>query len=138
MLSCAHIGTCDASGARTRLGEVYGATPLGARHGSHPLTLNLPRRRADDYHLPKAPSNDGLSDDLHAARTVTTSSQSQGLLVCGMRCELNERKGRCVAAGCKTLSTKQTDFGHMRGECGDSLPRAHRDLCCMWRPDSAG
>ena len=47
------------------------ATPLGSGLGSHPPTLNLPRRTAADHHLPKVRLNDGLSDDLHTARTVT-------------------------------------------------------------------
>ena len=75
MLSRTHTGTCGACGARTLLGE-YRATPLGGGLGSHPPILNLPRRTSADHHLPKVPLNNGVSDDRHAARTVTTSSQS--------------------------------------------------------------
>ena len=76
MLSRTHTGTFGACGARTLLGEAYRATPLGGGLGSHPPTLNLPRRTAADHHLPKVLLNDGLSDYLHAVRTVTTFSQS--------------------------------------------------------------
>ena len=76
MLSRTHTGTSGACGALTRLGEAYRATPFGGGLGSHPPTLNLPRRTAEDHHLPKVPLNDVFSDDLHAVRTVTTFSQS--------------------------------------------------------------
>ena len=72
MLSRPHTGASGACGARTLRGEAYRATPLGGGLGSHPPTLNLPRRTAAAYHLPKVPLNDGLSDDLQVARTVTT------------------------------------------------------------------
>ena len=64
MLSRTHTGTSGACGARTLLGEAYRATPLGGGLGSHPPTLNLPRRTAADHHLPKVPLTDRLSDDL--------------------------------------------------------------------------
>ena len=76
MLSRPRTGTCGTCGARLLLREEYRAPPLGGGLGSHPTALNLPRRTAADDHLPKVPLNDGLSEDLHAARTVTTSSQS--------------------------------------------------------------
>ena len=76
MLSSMHTGTFGTCGARTRLGEAYRATLLGGGLGSHPPTLDLPRRTAADHHLPKVPLNHGLSDDLRAVRTVTTFSQS--------------------------------------------------------------
>ena len=76
MLSRTHTGTCGACGAQTLLGEAYRATPLGGGLGSHPPTIDLPRLTASDNHPPKVPLNDGLSDDLHAVRTVTTFSQS--------------------------------------------------------------
>ena len=76
MLSRTHTGTSGACGARTLLGETYRATPLGGGLDSHPPTLNLPRRTAADHHLPMVLLNDGLSDDLHAVRTVTFFSQS--------------------------------------------------------------
>ena len=76
MLSRMHTGTFGTCGARTLLGESYRATLLGGGLGSHPPTLDLPRRTAADHHLPKVPLNDGLSDDLHAVGTVTTVSQS--------------------------------------------------------------
>ena len=60
---------------RTLMGEAYRATPLGGRLGSHPPTLNLPRRTVADYHLPNVPLNDGLHDVLRAARTVTNVYQ---------------------------------------------------------------
>ena len=72
MLSRTHTGTSGTCGARTLLGEVYCATPFGGGLGSNPPTLNLPRCTAADHHLPKVPLNNGLSDDLHAPRTVTT------------------------------------------------------------------
>ena len=75
MLARTHTGTFGTCGARTLLGEAYRATPLGGGLGCHPPTLELPRRTAAD-HLPKVPLNDGLSDYLHAVRTVTTFSQS--------------------------------------------------------------
>ena len=65
MLSRTHTGTSGACGALTRLGEAYRATPFGGGLGSHPPTLNLPRRTAEDHHLPKVPLNNGLSDGLH-------------------------------------------------------------------------
>ena len=71
MLSSTHTGTFGTCGARTLLDEAYRATPLGGGLGSHPPTRNLPRRTAADHHLPKVPLNDGLSDGLHTARTVT-------------------------------------------------------------------
>ena len=71
MLFRTHTGTFGTCGARNMLGEAYRATPLGGGLRSHPPTLNLPRRTPADHHLPKVPLNDGLSDDLHAARTVT-------------------------------------------------------------------
>ena len=76
MLSRTHTGTFGTCGARTLLDEAYRATPLGGGLGSHPPTLDFPRRTAADYHLPKVPLNNGLSDDLHAVRTVTNFSQS--------------------------------------------------------------
>ena len=72
MPSRTHTGTFGTCGARNMLGEAYRATPLGGGLRSHPPTLNLPRRTPADHHLPKVPLNDGLSDDLHAVRTVTT------------------------------------------------------------------
>ena len=72
MLSRTHAGTFGACGARSQLGEAYRRTPLGSGLGSHPHTINLPRRAAADHTLPKVPFNDGLSDELHAARNVTT------------------------------------------------------------------
>ena len=71
MLFRVHTGTFGTCSARTLWGEAYRATPLGGGLGSYPRTLDLPRRTAADHHLPKVPLNDGLSDDLHAARTVT-------------------------------------------------------------------
>ena len=62
MLSRTHTGTTGTCGARTLLDEAYRATPLGGGLGSHPPTLNLPRRTAADHHLPKVPLNDTLSD----------------------------------------------------------------------------
>ena len=76
MLSRTHTGTSDACGARILLGEAYCATPLGGGLGSHPPTFNLPRSTEADHHQPKVPLNDGLSDELHAVRTVTTFSES--------------------------------------------------------------
>ena len=72
MLSRTRTGTFGTCGARTLLGEAYRATPLGGGLRSHPPTLYLPRRTAADHHLPKVSLNDGLSDDLHAVRAVTT------------------------------------------------------------------
>ena len=72
MLSRTHTGTFGTCGARTLLGEPYRAILLGGGLGSHPPTLNLPRRTVTDHHLPKVLLNDGFSDDLHAPRTVTT------------------------------------------------------------------
>ena len=71
MLSRTHTGTCGACGAGTLVGKAYHATPLGSGLVAHPPTLDLPRRTAADHHLPNVPLNDGLSDDLHAARTFT-------------------------------------------------------------------
>ena len=71
MLFRTRTGTFGACGVRTLLGEAHRATPLGGRLGSHPPTLNLPRQTASDHHPPKVPLNNGLSDNLHAARTVT-------------------------------------------------------------------
>ena len=82
MLSRKHTGTFGTCGARTLLGEAYRTTPVGGGLGSHPPTLDLPRCTAADHHLPKVPLNDGLSDDLHAVRAVTSFSQSEGLLTC--------------------------------------------------------
>ena len=76
MLSRMHTGTFGTCGALSLLGEAYRATPLGGGLGSHPPTLDLPRRTAADHHLPKVPLNDGLSYDPYAVRTVTTFSQS--------------------------------------------------------------
>ena len=76
MLSRKQIGTFGTCGAQTLLGEAYRATTLRGELVSHPPTLDLPRRTAEDHHLPKVPLNNGVSDDRHAARTVTTSSQS--------------------------------------------------------------
>ena len=76
MLSRTHTGTCGACGARTLRGEAYRATPLGGGLGSHPPTLNLPRRTAADHHLLKVFLDVGLNDDRHAERTVKISSQS--------------------------------------------------------------
>ena len=75
MLSRTHTGRSGARGARTLLDEAYRATPLGGRLGSHPPTLNLPRRTAANHHLPQVPLNDGLSDDLDTTRTVITFCQ---------------------------------------------------------------
>ena len=72
MISRTHTGTFGTCGARTLRGEAYCATPLGGGLGFHRPTLDLPRCTAADHHLPKVPLNDGLSDDLHAVRTVTT------------------------------------------------------------------
>ena len=55
MLSRTHTGTFGTCGARTLPGEAYRATPLGGGLGFHPPTLNLPRRKAADHHLPKVP-----------------------------------------------------------------------------------
>ena len=71
MLARTHTRTFGACGAWTLLGEAYSATPLVGGFGSHPPTLNLPQRTAADHHLPRVPLNNGLSDGLHAARTVT-------------------------------------------------------------------
>ena len=76
MFSRTHTRTFATCGARTLLREAYRSNPVGGGLGSHPPTLNLPRRTAAHHHRPKFPLNDGLSDDLHAARTVTTFSQS--------------------------------------------------------------
>ena len=76
MLSRPHTGASGACGARTLLGEAHRATPLSDGLGSHPPTLNLPRRTAADHHLTKVLLSDGLSDDLHAVRNVTIFSQS--------------------------------------------------------------
>ena len=70
MLSRTHTGTTGACGARTLLGEAYRATPLGGGLGSHPPTA--------DHLLAKVPINNGLSDDLHGARTVTNLIFNQG------------------------------------------------------------
>ena len=75
MLFRTRTGTFGACGVRTLLGEAHRATPLGGRLGSHPPTLNLPRRTVADYHLPNVPLNDGLHDVLRAARTVTNVYQ---------------------------------------------------------------
>ena len=72
MLSPTHTRTFGTCGARTLLGETHRAIPLGGGLGSHPPTLDLPLRTAADHHLPKVSLNDGLSDDLHAVRAVTT------------------------------------------------------------------
>ena len=71
MLFRTHTGTFGACCARTLLDEAYRATPLGGGLGSHPPSLDLPRRTAADHHLPKVPLNNGLSDGLYTARTVT-------------------------------------------------------------------
>ena len=76
MLSRTYTGTFGTRGARTLLGEAYRAIPFGCGLGSHPLTLDLPRCTAADHQLPKVPLNNGLCDDLHAVRTVTTCSLS--------------------------------------------------------------
>ena len=76
MLFRTYTATFGACGARTLLSEAYRATRVGGGLGSHPPTLKLLRRTAADHHLPKVPLKDGLSDDLHAARAVTTFSQS--------------------------------------------------------------
>ena len=60
------------------VGEAYLATPVGIGLGSHPPTLNFPRRTVEDNHLPQVSLNDGLSEDLHAARTVTNGLFYQG------------------------------------------------------------
>ena len=78
MISRTHSGNSGACGIRTLLGEAYRATPVGIGLGSHPPTLNLPRRTVEDRHLPKVSLNDGLSEDLHAARTVTNGLFYQG------------------------------------------------------------
>ena len=74
MLSRSHTGTFGTCGARTRtrLGEANIAAPLGGGLGSHPSTFDLPRCTAVFHHLSKIPLNDGLSDDLHAVRCVST------------------------------------------------------------------
>ena len=72
MLSRMHTGTFGTCGARTLLGEAYRATPSGGGLGSQPPTLDLARCTAADHHLSKVSFNDGLSDDLHAVRAVTT------------------------------------------------------------------
>ena len=71
MFSRTHTRTFATCGARTLLSEAYRATPVGGGLGSRPPTLNLPRRTIPDHHLPTVPLNSGVSDDLHAARTVT-------------------------------------------------------------------
>ena len=72
MFSRTHTRTFATCGARTLLREAYRSNPVGGGLGSHPPTLNLPRRTVTDHHLPKVLLNDGFSDDLHAPRTVTT------------------------------------------------------------------
>ena len=74
MLSRTHTGTFGKCGARTPLGEAHRSTAFDGGLGSHPPTLDLSRRTAADHHLPKVPLTDGLSDDLHAVRTITTFS----------------------------------------------------------------
>ena len=76
MLSRTHTGTFGTCGARTLLGEAYRAIRWGGGLGSHPLILDIPRCTAADHQLPKVPLNNGLCDDLHAVRTVTTCSLS--------------------------------------------------------------
>ena len=78
MLARTHTGNSSACGVQILLGEAYRATPVGIGLGSHPPTLNLPRRTVEDRHLPKVSLNDGLSEDLHAARTVTNGLFYQG------------------------------------------------------------
>ena len=134
MLSRMHTGTLGTCGARTLLGEAYRATPLGCGLGSHPPTLDLPRRAAADHILPKVPLNDGLSDVLKAVRTVTTFSLKARVYLS----VYYYRKGRCVVAGCRKLSAEQTGYKHTRGVCTDARPHAYRDFWRMWRPDSAG
>ena len=69
MPSRTHTGTSDTCGTWTLLGEAHRAIPLGGGLGSHPPTLDLPRRTAADHHLPTVPLNGGLDDDLHVVRT---------------------------------------------------------------------
>ena len=76
MFSRTHTRTFATCGARTLLREAYRSNPVGGGLGSHPPTLNLPRRTAADHHLTKVLLSDGLSDDLHAVRNVTIFSQS--------------------------------------------------------------
>ena len=130
MLSRTHTGIFGTCGARTLLGEAYRATPLGGGLGSHPPTLDLPRRTTADHHLPKVPVNDGLSDDF------VLYVPSQPLLKA--RNAYYYRKGLCVVAGCRKSSAEQNGFEHMRGVCRDALPHTYRDFWRMWRPDSAG
>ena len=73
MISRTHTGTFGTCGALGLLGEAYHATPLGGGLGSHPPTLKLQWCTIANHHLPKVPLNDGLSDDLRAASTVTNS-----------------------------------------------------------------
>ena len=76
MLSRTHTGTFGTCGARTLLGESYRATLLGGGLGSHPPTLDLPRRTAADHHLPKVPLN-GLN---YLCLLYTSPSPRDGLL----------------------------------------------------------
>ena len=78
MLFHTHTGNSGAYGARTLQGEAYRTTPVGIGLGSYPPTPNFPRRTAQDHHLPKVSLNDGLSEDLHAARTITNGFFYQG------------------------------------------------------------
>ena len=78
MFSRTHSGNSGVCGVRALLGEAYRATPVGVGLDSHPPTLNLLRRTVEVHHLPKVSLNDGLSEDLHAARTVTNGFFCQG------------------------------------------------------------
>ena len=78
MLSRTHTGNSGACGVRTLLGEAYRAPPVGIGFGSHPPTLNFPRRTVEDNRLPQVSLNDGLGEDLHAARNVTNGFFYQG------------------------------------------------------------
>ena len=52
MPSRTHTGTSDTCGTWTLLGEAHRAIPLGGGLGSHPPTLNLPRRSLLDPYQP--------------------------------------------------------------------------------------
>ena len=113
MLSSTHTETFGACGARTLLGEAYRATSFGGGLDSHPPSLELQRRTAADHHISKVPLNGGLSNDLHAVRTVTTFLKARVYLSVILNA-CNHRKGRCVVAGCRKWSAEQIGFEHMR------------------------
>ena len=96
MRSRMHTRTFSAYGAWTLPGEIYLATLLGGGLGSHPPTLNLPLRTATDHHLPKVPLNTGLSDDLHAVRTVFSFNQVYGLLLAMLQHLISVSSGAVV------------------------------------------